>query len=135
MFPILRNGLQFSFLVGYFEKGAETLPWSRQSRKCPSEKSVAERTVFFLPLGADVFGHSLGGSLAEKSGAKGKITTYNKGVGLFDIGRKVGSNQVDHRSKNDVVSLLSLTQLHHNKLREYDSGKKPLDILGNHTYE
>ena len=85
--------------------------------------------------GADVFGHSLGGSLAEKSGAKGKITTYNKGVGLFDIGRKVGSNQVDHRSKNDVVSLLSLTQLHHNKLREYDSGKKPLDILGNHTYE
>jgi hypothetical protein len=83
--------------------------------------------------GADVYGHSLGGSLAEKSGAKGKIVTYNKGAGIFDIGRKIGANQVDHRTKNDVVSLLSLTQSHHNKLREYDNGKQALDIVGNHS--
>lgn len=85
--------------------------------------------------GADVFGHSLGGSLAERSGAGGKIVTYNKGTGILDIGRKIGANQVDHRTKNDVVSLLSLTQSHHNKLRENDSGKHPLNIVGNHSID
>ena len=84
---------------------------------------------------ADVFGSSLGGSLAEKSGAGGRITTHNKGTGIFDIGRKIGANQVDHRTKNDVVSLLSLTQQHHNKQRVYDNGKHPMNILGNHTID
>lgn len=59
---------------------------------------------------ADVFGHSLGGALAEKSGAKGKITTFNKGVGIGDIGKKIPKNQTDIRTKADLVSALSLTQ-------------------------
>ena len=84
---------------------------------------------------ADVFGHSLGGSLAEKSGANGKIVTYNKGTGIMDIGRKIGDNQVDHRTKNDVASLLSLTQQHNNNLREYNNGKHALNIFANHSID
>lgn len=61
---------------------------------------------------ADVFGWSLGGSLAEKSGAKGNIYTYNKGAGIFDIGKTIPKNQTDVRTNNDVVSLLSTTQKH-----------------------
>lgn len=63
---------------------------------------------------ADVFGHSLGGSLAEESGAKGKITTYNKGVGVAGIGKSIPKNQTDIRTKADIVSALSLTQKHTN---------------------
>jgi hypothetical protein len=60
----------------------------------------------------DVFGHSLGGSLAEASGAKGDIITYNKGVGVAGIGKSVPSNQTDIRAKADIVSALALTQKH-----------------------
>lgn len=83
---------------------------------------------------ANVFGHSLGGSLAEKSGAHGNIFTANKGVGLGDIGRSIPRNQTDQRNKNDVVSLLSLTQAHpYGNLQENDTGNHPLNILANHT--
>ena len=85
---------------------------------------------------ANVFGHSLGGSLAEKSDANGKILTYNKGAGILDIGRSIPKNQTDYRNKNDVVSLLSLTQNHDKgKLKEHDTGNEPFDILGNHRLE
>lgn len=63
---------------------------------------------------ADVFGHSLGGTLADKSGAKGNIVTYNKGVGLGDIGKTIPKNQTDIRAKGDVVSALALTQKYKN---------------------
>ena len=82
----------------------------------------------------NVFGDSLGGSLAEKSGASGKIITHNKGVGIGDIFKTIPKNQTDYRNKNDAVSLLSLTQNHlYNNLIEKDTGKNPLNILGNHT--
>ena len=85
---------------------------------------------------ANVFGHSLGGSLAEKSDANGKILTYNTGAGILDIGRSIPKNQTDYRNKNDVVSLLSLTQNHDKgKLKEHDTGNEPFDILGNHRLE
>ena len=83
---------------------------------------------------ANVFGHSLGGSLAEKSGAHGRIITDNKGTGIFDIGRTIPSNQIDHRNTNDVVSLLSLSQNHpYNNLQQTDTGNNKWNILGNHT--
>ena len=62
----------------------------------------------------DVFGHSLGGSLAEQSGAKGKIITFNKGVGIAGIGKTIPNNQTDIRSMNDIVSGLALTQKYNN---------------------
>ena len=63
---------------------------------------------------ADVFGHSLGGSLAEASGASGNIITYNKGVGIAGVGKSIPANQTDIRTPADVVSVLSLTQKHNN---------------------
>jgi hypothetical protein len=62
----------------------------------------------------DVFGHSLGGSLAEQSGAKGNIITFNKGVGIAGIGKSIPKNQKDIRSRNDIVSGLALTQKYNN---------------------
>jgi len=62
----------------------------------------------------DVYGHSLGGKIAEESGAKGNIVTYNKGAGLGDIGKTIPKNQTDIRTKSDIVSALSLTQKHNN---------------------
>ena len=53
--------------------------------------------------------HSLGGSIAEKSGAD-KIITYNKPITLFDIGKTIPSNQTDIRTTYDPVSLLSQFQ-------------------------
>lgn len=54
-------------------------------------------------------GHSLGGALAEKSGAD-KIFTYQKGSGLADVTRSVKSNQTDVRTKFDLPSALSSWQ-------------------------
>ena len=59
---------------------------------------------------SDSIGHSLGGWLAEKSGNHGDITTYNKAVGLGDIGQKNKNNQIDYRTSGDLVSLLAPTQ-------------------------
>jgi hypothetical protein len=61
---------------------------------------------------ADVFGNSLGGFLAENSGAHGKIVTHNKAVSITDIGKTISKNQEDIRSLQDPVSVLSLTQKH-----------------------
>jgi hypothetical protein len=63
----------------------------------------------------DVFGHSLAGFLSEKSGAGGNVYTYNKAVGITDIGKSIPKNQTDIRSRNDIVSGLALTQ-------KYDNG-------------
>jgi hypothetical protein len=59
---------------------------------------------------ADVYGHSLGGYRAEKSGASGNIYTFNKGAGIFDIGKKISDKQTDIRTSKDVVSALSIGQ-------------------------
>ena len=58
----------------------------------------------------DLYGHSLGGHLAENSGTKGNIITYNKAVGIGDIGKKLGHNQLDIRTKGDIISLPSYLQ-------------------------
>jgi ABC-type multidrug transport system fused ATPase/permease subunit len=61
---------------------------------------------------ADAVGHSLGGRLVENSGAHGNIITYNKAIGLGDIGKTFKKNQLDIRTKRDIVSGLSGTQKH-----------------------
>ena len=75
---------------------------------------------------ANTYGFSLGGSLAEKSGAKGNVHTYNKGVGLFDIGKTVPKNQVDVRTTNDPVSMLAATQKHDGRFKEIASQRQGL---------
>ena len=59
---------------------------------------------------ANAVGHSYGGWLSENSGASGNVLTYNKAVGLGDIGRKKTNRQHDVRTKGDIVSRLSATQ-------------------------
>lgn len=61
---------------------------------------------------ADAVGHSLAGRLIENSGAHGNIITYNKAIGLGDIGKTFKKNQLDIRTKKDIVSGLSGTQKH-----------------------
>ncbi|KAJ1617150.1 hypothetical protein T492DRAFT_850306 [Pavlovales sp. CCMP2436] len=52
-------------------------------------------------------GHSLGGHLAEHSGARGLILTVDKAVGARDLGTQSNPNELDIRAKGDVVSALS----------------------------
>jgi hypothetical protein len=59
---------------------------------------------------ADSVGHSYGGWLAQKSGNHGEINTYNKAVGLGDIGSKLSNREKDIHAVGDVVSALSATQ-------------------------
>ena len=58
----------------------------------------------------NLYGHSLGGALVSNAKTGGKITTFNKGTGLGDIGKSINPLQTDVRTKNDIVSLLSTTQ-------------------------
>lgn len=61
----------------------------------------------------DIYGHSLGGYLAEEAGSKlksGNITTFNKGVGIKGLFKKIPDYQTDIRTSKDLVSALSLTQ-------------------------
>ncbi len=60
-------------------------------------------------------GHSLGGTLAEHAGGD-KVITLDKGVGLFGIGKHIGSNQTDIRTQTDPVSLLSRFQTGDHKI-------------------
>jgi len=51
-------------------------------------------------------GHSLGASLASQSGAD-RVVSYNPGVGLGQIGKKIGKNETIYRAAGDPVSSLS----------------------------
>jgi len=79
---------------------------------------------------ADVFGHSLAGAIAEASGAKGNITTFNKGVGYADIGKSIPKNQTDIRTAADVVSALSLTQKYNGNQETIKGGLNPIKAHG-----
>jgi hypothetical protein len=89
---------------------------------------------------ANVLGHSLGGSLAEKSGAHGAIYTYNKGAGIGDIRRRIPRRQIDTRTGNDIVSVIATTQKHpYNNFQEIAThsggflGAHSIDRLGDTT--
>jgi len=60
---------------------------------------------------AMLIGHSLGGSLARESAGKGnKVISYNPGVGIGGIGKKIRSNETVIRAPLDIVSALAETQ-------------------------
>ncbi|KAJ1629672.1 hypothetical protein T492DRAFT_840612 [Pavlovales sp. CCMP2436] len=56
---------------------------------------------------AHAIGHSLGGHLAEHSGAHGIILTVDKAVGIRDLGAQANPNELDIRAKGDPISALS----------------------------
>ena len=52
----------------------------------------------------------------------------------MDIGKTIPKHQVDYKNKNDLVSLLSVTQPHqYNNLRTISTGRDKWDLLGNHS--
>lgn len=58
----------------------------------------------------NLYGHSLSGALIENAPSKGQKYTYNKAVGLWDIGKNIPKNQKDFRTSGDLISALSVTQ-------------------------
>lgn len=103
---------------------------SRLDPRFSQAKSLTKQVEKKYGKPADVFGHSLGASLAEKSGAKGNITTYNKGVGIGDIGKKIGKNQTDIRTSGDIISALSLTQKYNGNKETIKGSLNPLKAHG-----
>ncbi|KAJ1617140.1 hypothetical protein T492DRAFT_850316 [Pavlovales sp. CCMP2436] len=94
-----------------FGSGRET-----QRQRRAREITAATETKYNKPSNST--GHSLGGRLAERSGSRGSIITFNKAAGLADIpnfnftGRSQpqkqnGARQTDLRTRLDLVSALS----------------------------
>lgn len=68
-------------------------------------KQVQEK--YQKPVSA--YGTSLGGHLAESSGAS-KVYTYNKATGIKDVFKSIPENQTDYRTQKDLISLPSVFQ-------------------------
>lgn len=78
-----------------------------------SKKVIKEvENKYNQPSGA--IGHSLGGYLAENSGAKGNITTYNK---LATGMNKKNKKQTDIRTNKDIASILTRKSRNNVELR------------------
>jgi hypothetical protein len=90
------------------------------SPRLSSARDTTKKTEAKYGLPADAFGHSLGGRIAEHSGANGIIMTFNKAVGLFDARTQVNKNQVDYRSPKDIVSVLSEFQPRDTNIRRIE---------------
>ncbi|KAJ1633931.1 hypothetical protein T492DRAFT_837207 [Pavlovales sp. CCMP2436] len=94
-----------------FGSGRET-----QRQRRAREITAAAEAKYNKPSNST--GHSLGGRLAERSGSRGNIVTFNKAAGLADIpnfnftGRSQpqiqnGTRQTDVRTRLDPVSIIS----------------------------
>jgi len=115
----------------WLDDGLLAFGLEKYSKRFQDAKEITKKAEEKYNKSADTVGHSLGGSLAEKSGANGNIITYNKGVGLGDIGTKKNSNrQLDVRAEGDIVSLLGNTQ-NSNKEIVKNKGYNPLSYLHN----
>lgn len=77
----------------------------------------------------DLYGHSLGGALAENAGTSGKITTFNKGTAPKDAFKYIPPHQTDIRTKNDMVSMFSMFQ-RGGKKKQLEGNK---DLLKTHS--
>jgi hypothetical protein len=94
-----------------FNDGLLAVGLGRFSGRNKQAKRLTKKVEAKYNAPATAVGHSLGGWLAERSGNKGDIVTYNKAVGIADIGTKKNSNrQFDVRTAGDLVSGLGFTQ-------------------------
>ena len=86
----------------------------------------------------NLFGHSLGGKLAEYVGEKtnkeGLIYTMNKAIGIQDVGKKIQSNQIDVRTNIDPVSIISTTQRYDNSANQITLKSNTLNPIKAHSY-
>jgi hypothetical protein len=101
-----------------------------ETSKQRKAKELVKKVESKYGQGTDTYGHSLGGYRAETTGAKGNIYTFNKGVGLGQVGKKLPSRQTDIRTSKDIVSAGSILQYGSNK----QTIQSPLfsSVLGSH---
>ena len=94
-----------------FDDGLLAVGLGKYSSRNKQAKRITKEVENKYQKPAGAVGHSLGGWLAERSGNHGDIQTYNKAVGLGDIGTKKNSKrQFDVRTSGDLVSGLGITQ-------------------------
>lgn len=79
-------------------------------------KKLREQVEAKYKKPATAYGTSLGGKLAESSGAK--AITYNRAYGLRDIFKTAKQGDINFRNPSDVISLPSLL----------NKGKKPIKV-------
>ena len=72
----------------FLDDGLLLFGLEKYSKRFQDAKKITKEVEEKYNKSASTIGHSLGGSLAEKSGAHGDIITYNKRSGLADIGSK-----------------------------------------------
>ena len=118
----------------YLDDGLLFLGLEKHSKRFQDAKEITKKVEAKYNKSANTAGHSLGGSLAEKSGAHGDIITYNKGSGLGDIVTKKNSKrQLDVRADGDIVSLLGHTQ-NANKETVKNKGYNPFNSAINNAF-
>jgi hypothetical protein len=96
----------------FVEDAAIAIGAAQNTARVKKARIVTRLTETKYGVPADAVGHSLGGRLAEVSGAHGEIITFNKAAGLGDLFAipEAGERQLDVRTAPDAVSLLSTTQ-------------------------
>ena len=80
------------------------LGFAHKTNRVKHAKMVAKQVEAKYGQKANAVGHSLGGYLAEVSGANGDVVTYNKASAGAP---KRNASQIDIRTKKDVVSMLT----------------------------
>ena len=115
----------------WFDDGLIAIGLGKTTKRYQDAKEITKKVEQKYNKPADTVGHSYGGWLSENSGAHGNIISYNKAVGLGDIGTKKNSNrQLDVSTKGDIVSLLGNTQ-NSNKEIIKNKGYNPISSLHN----
>lgn len=94
----------------YFDDGLIALGLGKYGHRYKNAQRVTNKAKKIYNTKVDSVSHSYGGWLTENSGADGNLITYNKAVGLGDIGKSFPSNQLDIRVHGDIPSLLSYFQ-------------------------
>ena len=120
-------------LQDWLDDGLLAFGLEHYSKRFKDAKELTKKVEEKYKTGANSIGHSLGGSLAEKSDAHGQIITYNKGSGLLDIGKKKNSKrQHDIRTEGDIVSLLNDTQKSNKQtIKNKKQSKNPFENIFN----
>ena len=100
----------------------------RKTERYKKSKALYDKTKKEHPGGIELYGHSLGGSLASELGQKDdKIKTLNKGVAPKDSRKKQKSNEIAARNKGDLVSVFGAASM------KKGGGKFSINPLKNHS--
>ena len=122
-------------LKDVFDDGLLAVGLGKYSGRNKQAKRLTKKVEAKYNAPATAIGHSLGGWLAERSGGHGDILTYNKAVGLGDIGTKKNKQrQFDVSTRGDLVSGLGITQNANKEVLENKNRfKNPLTAHGSNN--